>query len=362
MAEAFYASRQSEMSFAKVYLEMMKAGYAYGFVFPSELMLHAKALTTAETLVFVLAPDARFERLSRPFIAREFARRTISLDLLKRRVSQLLPELLLLGELPPPEAVDTDWDRDASGEAIEAFRAQAERVLQVALEHGGLWQALLEPRIRSGLANTELHDRIEDVVAGVWERYYRLEPDIDIQPTFGAVFTTHAAALILALHQSLSDHGMSPQASYGVIHDIAWKVYTEMGEPPLLAAAAFTRDRRKRLKLATDLFRHFPFGSPSYEWRDVETTDGSVAFDCLKCPMAEFFARHGASELCVQTACKLDFPLAEKWGGRLERQSTLSAGARRCDFRWYPEKDGGSEAASPEVPPASRLGSTVEKA
>jgi predicted unusual protein kinase regulating ubiquinone biosynthesis (AarF/ABC1/UbiB family) len=49
LAETFYASRLSEMSFTKVYLEMMKAGYAFGFVFPSELMLHAKALTTADT-------------------------------------------------------------------------------------------------------------------------------------------------------------------------------------------------------------------------------------------------------------------------------------------------------------------------
>jgi hypothetical protein len=54
----------------------MRAGYEFGFVFPSELMLHAKALTTAETLIFVLAPDARFERLSLPFIAREYAART----------------------------------------------------------------------------------------------------------------------------------------------------------------------------------------------------------------------------------------------------------------------------------------------
>ena len=73
------------MSFTKVYLNMMMAGYEHGFIFPSELMLHAKALTTAETLIFVLAPEARFEQLSRPFIAREYAARAGSLDLLKRR-------------------------------------------------------------------------------------------------------------------------------------------------------------------------------------------------------------------------------------------------------------------------------------
>lgn len=58
LAETFYTSPLCRMSFTKVYLEMMIAGYDFGFAFPSELMLHAKALTTAETLIFVLSPEA----------------------------------------------------------------------------------------------------------------------------------------------------------------------------------------------------------------------------------------------------------------------------------------------------------------
>jgi ubiquinone biosynthesis protein len=108
----------------------------------------------------------------------------------------------------------------------------------------------------------------------------------------------------------------------------------QMGEPPLLLAGAFTRDPRKRLRLATDLFRFFPFGAPGYQWRDVSGVEGEVAFDCTRCPVAELFARHNASELCVRTWCELDFPLAEKWGGRLERTGTIAMGKERCDFRW----------------------------
>jgi len=342
LADAFYASRLSEMSFTKVYLEMMKAGYAFGFVFPSELMLHAKALTTAETLIFVLAPDARFESLSRPFIAREYADRAMSLELLTRRASQLLPELLLLGELPPPEAIDSDWDWNATTQVFDEFRDRLENAIQQSLEHGGLWRALLESHARSVLKTTRLAEMIEDVLTQTWKRYYELEPSIDIQPTVGAVFTTHVAAVILALHETLVRHGLSPEESYRLIYQVGWQFYTQMGEPPLLAASAFTRDHRKRLRLATDLFRLFPFGPPSYEWRDIPTSDGSIAFDCVKCPMAAFFAKHGASELCVQTACKLDFPLAEKWGGHLERSGTLASGASRCDFRWYPSQEPGT--------------------
>jgi ubiquinone biosynthesis protein len=337
LAEKFYASRLSEMSFTKVYVEMMAAGYEYGFIFPSELMLHAKALTTAETLIFVLAPDARFEKLSRPFIAREYAARTTSLDLLKRRVSQLAPELLLLGEFLPPEAVDESWDWDATVELFNELHGQLDGALQRSLEQGGLWQMLIEPHAKAVLKATPLGESVDVLLSEAWKRYYELEPSIAIQPTRGAVFTTHLAAATLALHEVLLRHGISAADSHRLIYDIGWRIYVQMGEIPLLVASAVTRDPHKRLKLATDLFRTFPFGAPSYQWRDVMSTDGSIAFDCTKCPVAEFFGKHDASELCVQTFCQLDFPLAEKWGGRLLRTGTIASGAARCDFRWKPQ-------------------------
>jgi ubiquinone biosynthesis protein len=337
LAEKFYASPLSEMSFTKVYLEMMAAGYEYGFIFPSELMLHAKALTTAETLIFVLAPDARFEKLSRPFIAREYAARTTSLDLLKRRVSQLAPELLLLGEFLPPEAVDETWDWNATVELFNELRGQLDGALQRSLERGGLWQMLIEPHAQAVLKATPLGESVDVILKEAWDRYYELEPSIAIQPTRGAVFTTHLAAATLALHEVLLRHGTSTADSHRLIYDIGWRIYVQMGEIPLLVASAVTRDPHKRLKLATDLFRTFPFGAPSYQWRDVLSADGSIAFDCTKCPVAEFFAKHDASELCVQTFCQLDFPLAEKWGGQLFRTGTIASGAAICDFRWKPK-------------------------
>jgi L-2-amino-thiazoline-4-carboxylic acid hydrolase len=148
------------------------------------------------------------------------------------------------------------------------------------------------------------------------------------------------------MHETLVGHGVDSKESYRLIHDIAWSVYRQMAEPPLLIASAFTRDPRKRLKLATDMFRGFPFGSPSYEWRDVESADGAVAFDCVKCPVAEFFAGRGASELCVATFCRLDFPLAETWGGQLERTGTIASGADRCDFRWRPRRSSGPDRSA----------------
>lgn len=336
LAERFYLSPLRETSFTKVYLEMMMAGYEHGFVFPSELMLHAKALTTAEALVFVLAPDARFEKISRPFIAREYVARTASLELIKRRVSQLAPELVLLGEMPPPGAIDDAWDWDATVEIAGELREQLGDALRRSLDRGGLWKTLLEANARAVLATTAVAGAVDTILTEAWGRYYELEPTLPIEPTLGAVFTTHLAAATLATHETLLRHGIAEDESYRLIHEIGWRLYTQMGESPLLLAGAFTREPSKRLRLATDLFRTFPFGSPGYGWRDVPSAKG-VAFDCTRCPVAEFFANHNASELCVRTWCQLDFPLAEKWGGHLVRNGTISAGASHCDFRWHVE-------------------------
>lgn len=355
LAEKFYTSRLREMSFTKVYLDMMLAGYAHGFVFPREVMLHAKALTTAETLIFVLAPDARFEQLSRSFIAREYAARAGSLDLLKRRVSQLAPELLLLGEMLPSESLDERWDWDASVDVFGELRNRLESGVRRALEEGGFWQALVERHAEAALKTTPLAGSVSDLMKQTWDRYYDLEPSVAIQPTLGAVFSTHAAALILAMHETLLRHGVAAAESHRLIYDIGWSIYRQMAEPPLLIASAFTRDPRKRLQLATDLFRSFPFGSPSYQWRDVPSTDGAVAFDCVKCPVAEFFASQDASELCVQTFCRLDFPLAQAWGGTLIRTGTIASGAERCDFRWVPlERPSSRSARTPTAKPRDR--------
>lgn len=312
----------------------------------SELMLHAKALTTAETLIFVLAPNARFEQLSRPFIAREYAARAGSLDLLKRRFTQLAPELLLLGEMLPPEALDETWDWEASVDVFGELRDRIEGTVRRVLEDGGFWQALVERHAEVALKAMPLAMSVADLMKQTWDRYYELEPTVAIQPTLGAVFSTHAAALMLAMYETLLRNGVGAAESHRLIYDIGWSVYRQMAEPPLLIASAFTRDPRKRLKLATDLFRSFPFGSPSYEWRDVPSLDGAIAFGCVKCPVAEFFASQNASELCVQTFCRLDFPLAETWGGELKRSGTIASGAERCDFRWYPRRAPGVLASA----------------
>lgn len=353
LAKRWYSSRLSDVSFTQVYLEMMRAGYRFGFVFPPELMLHAKALTTAEALLFRLDPDARFEEISRPIIARELTGRMGALDRIRQRVSQFLPELLLLGEVLPERAVDEDWDREATSEVLDEVAGSLMKRARDALEDGGLWKALLERHARAALAGIGLDGEADALLQKTWQRYYEIEPEVPVAETVGAVLTTHLAAATLALYRALQSHGVDDGAAQGLIYDTGWRLYRHWGEPPLLLASAYTRDSAKRLRIATDLFRQFPFGEPGYRWQDVADAPNVVAFDCIRCPVAEFFQRQGASELCVNTWCNLDFPLAEQWGGHLERTGTLASGAERCDFRWHANVEA---AASPTA--ESRLRST----
>ncbi|WP_175546969.1 AarF/UbiB family protein [Modicisalibacter ilicicola] len=345
LARRWYASRLSELSFTQVYLEMMRAGYRYGFVFPPELILHAKALTTAEALIFTLDPDARFEAISRPVIARELTRRAGALESIRNRLSQFLPELLLLGEVMPVEAVDETWDQSATDELLTEMAKSVTESLRDQLEHGGLWKELLERHVRQVLAEAGLRDASDEILDATWEHYYRIEPDIPVAPTFGAILTTHLAGATLGLYRALRERDVDKRRAYGLIYDTGWRLYRQMGESPLLLASAYTRDPYKRLKIATELFRLFPFGEPGYRWQDVTAAPGVVAFDCLECPVARFFIQNNEPELCVNTWCNLDFPLAEKWGGHLERTGTIASGASRCDFRWHAdmESQGGAQ-------------------
>lgn len=97
--------------------------------------------------------------------------------------------------------------------------------------------------------------------------------------------------------------------------------------------------------------RIYPWGRHAGEYRalaaitfiatavnDVPEPAGR-GLDMLRCPVAEYLAAHGASDLAVASWCNLDFPLARMWGGELERHGTLAGGAEHCDFRFRARSD-----------------------
>jgi ubiquinone biosynthesis protein len=153
------------------------------------------------------------------------------------------------------------------------------------------------------------------------------------EPSIGARMNVHLARVTLAAHRALTAAGIEKTYATELVGDAAWWVYEKWGSLAAGLSWVVRRDPLGRLRFATDLFRRFPFNPPGYLMEDISAAH-EVAFDVRRCPVAEYFRRQGASDVCVATWCNLDYALAEQWGSRLERAGTLAAGADRCDFRW----------------------------
>ena len=80
-----------------------------------------------------------------------------------------------------------------------------------------------------------------------------------------------------------------------------------------IATAPLSRDRAKRMRLRVHSFMRFPSGRPGYLFETVPEPRGR-GLDMLHCPVAEYLAAQGASDLCVGSWCNLDYALAQMWG------------------------------------------------
>ncbi|MGI9061794.1 MAG: AarF/UbiB family protein [Ktedonobacteraceae bacterium] len=338
LAELFYNSTIAERSLTQTYLAIIRNGAKFGFVFPSDLLLQAKALTTAEALAFTLTPNLKFEIEMPPIIANEFAQRATDFGRLSVLAERVLPELLLFGELPPasirePSVRDVSFQPNWGdaltllSEQVKAFQPNVANI-----------RSLLDPSARKAFIHAYSDHEVDDLLESTWARYADLAPSVPSQETLGARFMVHLSTLTIAMYEALLSAGQSAEGATTLIYDMAWLVYTKMGAVQWTMAGAMSNDSLKKLRFATTAFRTFPFDSPSYLWKDVTVAPDVVAFDCLKCPVAEHFRTHNLSDLCVNTWCKLDYPLARQWGSELKRTGTIASGASICDFRWHAVK------------------------
>jgi ubiquinone biosynthesis protein len=333
LANGFFRSTISQTSLTQVYLQIILAGARYGFVFPADLLLHAKAVTTAEALMLTLAPDLKFEEEARPSVIRHYVERAMDVSRIKSLLEQTLPELLLFGELPPAHT------RDAAGSEL-SDRLWREVALAMA-QHAHLWELsvdvlpmAMKPLIQETLKGRHTPREIDAIVEATKERYRSLRPGLPAQETVGGDLMVHLAAFTLAMYRSFQACGYSAEAATSVVYDTAWRAYTRMGDVAWLLSGKLGRDGYPRLEFCLDAFLTFPFSSPAYRWEHVDVGPEVYAFDMVRCPVADYFRSQGMGELCVNTWCNLDFPLARQWNGELERAETLAGGGPRCDFRW----------------------------
>lgn len=177
-------------------------------------------------------------------------------------------------------------------------------------------------------------NEIRDILQVYWNRYLALKPELPEMSTLGSSLMIHLSAMSTGFYQELIARGVGEETTTQLFYDIAWKIYQKMGRYSWWLAGWGNRNSNSRLLKATRLFRAFPFNSPAYLWENLMTDKNVVGFNCLKCPVAEYFHERGLSQFCVNTWCALDFPLAEMWEARLERKGSIAGGASKCDFHW----------------------------
>lgn len=198
---------------------------------------------------------------------------------------------------------------------------------------------ILLPVVRRELAGrldrASLRALIRDAFAG----YDELRPQLPREATVGGRLMVSLAALTIGFYRALLQRGVSEEEGRELTARVTGRVYAQMARVPTVLSRVGARSRRDRLRRATDAFRRFPFGPPSYVMVDVAADPDVVAFDVHRCPVAEVFHAQELGTLCEHSWCNLDFPLAQRWGARLERGHTLAGGATCCDFRWRVTKD-----------------------
>ncbi|MHA4807862.1 ABC1 kinase family protein [Flavitalea flava] len=217
LADDFYKSRLKDVSITKVYLNMISAGYRYGYIFPENLLLHAKALTTAEALTFRLAPDARFEEITKPIIAREFANLTFNGEQIKKRIEKALPEFLLTGEIIP-----SSLQGIANNPHIwKAVYDQIIRNLTKWETNAGAFKAITNPSAQEVLGKEFNENTTRKLLEETWQEYSRLEIDLPKQQTLGATITIHLACATLSLYNTLIKSGKTKEEATPLIYKIA---------------------------------------------------------------------------------------------------------------------------------------------
>jgi ubiquinone biosynthesis protein len=157
------------------------------------------------------------------------------------------------------------------------------------------------------------------------------------------------AALTLSLMEVLEESGVERDYAIELTGDTCWRFYRHWGRITKTVTSLASRDPTRRLRMSVNAFLTYPFGRPGYRFNDVPEADGR-SLNMVRCPVADYLGKRDAADLCAGSWCNLDYALAEMWDARLERSSTLVAGADCCDFRFHALPATGEQAPANSLP------------
>lgn len=177
------------------------------------------------------------------------------------------------------------------------------------------------------------HEKAEALFGEVWTRHRAVSRGLPREPTLGGRLNVRLASLTLECVRALQAMGYESEEAVAMTASIAWSVYRKGASIPRAWGRLVGRSPASRMDHMVRAFLRFPFSEPSYRW-EVQRRMGTVHLDVRRCPVADFFVGEDAGEICARTWCTLDYPLAEYWGGRYERDGTLAEGDAVCRMRW----------------------------
>lgn len=196
-------------------------------------------------------------------------------------------------------------------------------------------RAVLAPLARKTLADALSADVVERAIASAFAAHEARADLGSREESWGGRLMMELASLTIGFHEALLRETRDEARARRLTAAVTWAAYRHMARLPGWYARVRSDQPLVQLRRATGAFRQAPFGLPAYVMRDVDAGEDVVAFDVLRCPVAELMHAHGLDQLCVESWCDLDFPLAREWGGWLERELALANGDSRCSFRWH---------------------------
>jgi hypothetical protein len=180
---------------------------------------------------------------------------------------------------------------------------------------------------------------VDECLITAWSCYRERVRTLAPQPTIGSAMNVRLACFTMSFFDALLAKGIERAYAVELIADAAWRVYRQWVRIALSLARLTTRSRMvlgfarvENDRRPGSISLRFPFNAPGYLIETV-AAEGDVAFDVVRCPVANYFREQHATDLCTASWCNLDYALAELTHETLVRTKTLVSGDDRCDFR-----------------------------
>ena len=203
-----------------------------------------------------------------------------------------------------------------------------------------LFNFFLSPYLRRLTGRFWLSDQPEHVISGAdldhilersWQKYFLSVADLEKQANLGNWLVMNFAYLTLSAYQVMLEDGVNQDDAVRKIQQLTWYITSTWTVRAKWLSKYLFKDQIKELQYFVKLVMRTFFSPPGYKFDLGETSQGFY-LDVKQCPVAELMISKGASDLCVQSWCGVDFGLVELIGGKLQRHGTLAMGKQKCDF------------------------------